>query len=1026
MRNKTVKNSQKRFGLATASLVIPFVAVLVVLIVFMAYFSININQTTNDLAEFMQKSNQYQQSATQLQAGSSVLSETATIFIQTPQIPNGPDTTTVNAEPLKAYAAELREDRRPAKILALFREYDVSDEILGYIEKAAADSEEMQRIQTHALSLIFSVYPLPDDAVYDSITLTSLTEEELAMPAEARLATAKKLVIEKNYSLLKSEASKQVELCRNVLQEQFNARCVESQDHLSAMRTALWAVTSLFVASLICALAIFYIWIIVPMRRYSKDIVSDRMLKKQGQIRELLSIATAYNGLMERRKKLEECLRQAAETDSLTGLQNRYYFDQFVLNFVQRDGLVCVLLFDVNYLKVVNDTKGHREGDLVICQTADAIKECFGDESGSNCYRVGGDEFAAVLRERTEEDVLKRIGNLMQMLEKKGVSVSVGYAMGVQADEQMFRRLMREADERMYENKKQYHLRASESVGATVDDDATGDASDASVICSGGAVNDDVVKRQYILENFERALAENWIRAYYQPIIRAINGKACNEEALARWVDPVKGVLPPVDFIPCLEDVGLIYKLDLFMLEQVLEHIKAKEAEGFYIVPHSINLSRSDFDSCDMVEEVRRRVDASGVRRDRICIEITESVVGSNYDYIKGQIERFRALGFPVWIDDFGSGYSSLDMLQSIKFDLVKFDRGFLQKMDENDDGRIILTELMKMTSALGVDVICEGVETEAQVRFLQEIGCSKLQGFFFSKPSPVQVVFEYHRANKQTGYENPDEAEYYQSLCGLNLYDVGVVARDENVSLENTYSTLPMCIIEVKGDRTRFVRTNQSYRDFFMRFFALDPSNLSEFSKYDADFMYHVVKVCCEQGVRTFYDEKMPDGSAVHSFARRIAVDPITGVTAIAIAVLSIREPDEKLTVDQILSVIEQFGEYLPGGFFIYKADGEGKLLYANKATFDIFGCDGPEDFKKLTGFTFRGMVHPEDYDNISASITEQIKDSQADLDYVEYRIVRKDGAIRRIRDYGHYVEYDDKRGLYYVFISDVTDRHE
>lgn len=236
------------------------------------------------------------------------MSETATIFIQTPQIPNGPDTTTVNAEPLKAYAAELREDRRPATIVATFREYDASDEILGYIEKAAEDSEEMQRVQTHALSLIFSVYPLPDDAAYDSITLISLTEEELAMPAEARLGTAKKLVVEKNYSLLKSETSRLIELCHRILQEQFNARCLESQKHLSSMRTALWAVTSLFVASLICALAVFYIWIIVPMRRYSKDIVSDRMLKKQGKIRELLSIVTAYNGLMERRNKPEEYL----------------------------------------------------------------------------------------------------------------------------------------------------------------------------------------------------------------------------------------------------------------------------------------------------------------------------------------------------------------------------------------------------------------------------------------------------------------------------------------------------------------------------------------------------------------------------------------------------------------------------------------------------------------------------------------------------------------------------------------------
>ena len=172
------------------------------------------------------------------------------------------------------------------------------------------------------------------------------------------------------------------------------------------------------------------------------------------------------------------------------------------------------------------------------------------------------------------------------------------------------------------------------------------------------------------------------------------------------------------------------------MLERILEHIKTKEAEGLYIVPHSINLSRCDFDACDMVEEIRRRVDQAGIRRDRISIEITESVIGSDFDYIKTQIERFQALGFPVWMDDFGSGYSSLDVLQSIKFDLIKFDMGFLRRLDENEDGKIILTELMKMASALGVDTICEGVETEEQMHFLQEIGlelCVPLSG-----PEPI------------------------------------------------------------------------------------------------------------------------------------------------------------------------------------------------------------------------------------------------------------------------------------------------
>ena len=127
----------------------------------------------------------------------------------------------------------------------------------------------------------------------------------------------------------------------------------------------------------------------------------------------------------------------------------------------------------------------------------------------------------------------------------------------------------------------------------------------------------------------------------------------------------------------------------------------------------------------------------------------------------------------------------------------------------------------------------------------------------------------------------------------------------------------------------------------------------------------------------------------------------------------------------EQSLSIIEQFGEHMPGGFFIYKADGQEELLYANKAVCHIFGCDSLEDFKEFSGFTFRGMVHPEDYERVSASIKKQINESRSDMDVVEYRIIRRDGETRWIDDYGHYVESDVYHGLYYVFISDVTDKY-
>ena len=703
----------------------------------------------------------------------------------------------------------------------------------------------------------------------------------------------------------------------------------------------------------------------------------------------------------------EESSKNTGRYDYLTGLPDMSYFFELAeigrKTILDQEGLPALLYFDLGGMKSYNHKYGFSEGDMLLRRFAQLLSRTFGTE---RCSHINADHYAAYADENGLEDKLDKLfTEWREMRNNKHLPICVGiypYRIETVPIGRAYDRakIACDAIKRTYYSSFNYY---------------------------NVAMTDGVVRQHYILENFERALSENWIQVYYQPIVRAINAKVCSEEALARWIDPVKGFLSPAEFIPYLEDAGLIYKLDLFVLEQVLKHIKIKENEGLYIVPHSVNLSRSDFDACDMVEEIKRRVDAAGIRRDRINIEITESVIGSDFDYMKMQVERFQALGFPVWMDDFGSGYSSLDVLQSIKFDLIKYDMAFMRRLDENDDGRIILTELMKMASALGVDTICEGVETEEQVHFLQEIGCSRLQGFYFSKPVPFKYIIEYNKSENSAVYENPEESGYYESLCSLNLYDVGVVASDEKTSFQNAYNTLPMCIIEVKGDSTRFVRTNQSYRDFFMRFFNLDPSALGpEFVKFDAAFMHNVVKTCCEQGVRTFYDEKMPSGSIVHSFARRIDVNPVTGVTAIAIAVLSIREPNEKLMTEQILSVIEQFGEFMPGGFYIYRADSDEKLLYANKAVCEIFGCDNLAEFKALTGFTFRGMVHPEDYERISASIKNQIKESQAGLDSVEYRIIRKDGTVRWLDDYGHYIEYDDRNSLYYVFVSDVTDKYE
>ncbi len=581
-------------------------------------------------------------------------------------------------------------------------------------------------------------------------------------------------------------------------------------------------------------------------------------------------------------ERLKENLRKGNYYDLLTGLPSMTYFfelaDAGKAEILRRGGRPVLMYMDFSGMKFYNTRYGFAEGDKLLQSFAMVLSQAFGSE---HCCRIGGDHFAVRTEEEGLDEKLKQVFDDFQQTDNgKRIPVHVG----------------------VYRSQE-------ENIHISIALDRAKIACDALKGRYGTAVNyysqdlnDNAEKRQYIIENIDRAVREKWIQVYYQPIIRAVTEKVCDEEALARWIDPAEGMLSPADFIPTLEEAGLIYKLDLYVLEQVLQKIRDFKKEGLYIVPHSVNLSRSDFDACDIVEEIRRRVDDAGVRRDRITIEITESIVGGDFEFMKAQVERFQSLGFPVWMDDFGSGYSSLDVLQSIRFDLIKFDMSFMRKLDAGESGKIILTELMKMCNSLGVDTVCEGVETEAQVRFLQEIGCSKLQGFYFDRPRPLSHVLEWHRNHREDGYENPKESVYYEAIGCVNLYDLAVLANVDESAFQNTFNTLPMSIIEVRGDQARFVRSNLSYRDFINRFFSFDQSfQTGAFGRYGDVFMHNVVKVCCEQGARSFFEEKMPDGSVVHSFARRIAVNPVNGDMAVAVAVLSVSEPDEGASYAEI-----------------------------------------------------------------------------------------------------------------------------
>lgn len=449
--NETVKIG----GFPAKAIVIPLAVTIAILHIAIVSLVFDTNHSNRELSEMMQNCSDYQQYATNLQASCSTLSETASAFAQTPVATDGE----FNAGPLLRYVQELGRDRRGPKMAEWFKTQNASEEVQSCIDAAAIESEKMYETQLHVIALLCSIYPKPPIPELSAIPDVSLTEEELAMTEENREAYAKGLIINKDYSTLKASVADNVENCHRILQEEYSRAFAQSQRHINEVRIWLWIVIILIILIMLGTFILFYRWLIMPLRSYAKQITSDQNMDQDqaGRLREMRLVISSYNALLRRHDKLESILRSAAETDALTELPNRYCLQRDALEIGDDHGAMAVIMFDVNYLKRTNDTGGHVAGDRLLCTVAACIRECFRTDDNGRCYRIGGDEFAAILRKCSEEEVRSRIDRFSLATERENISVSVGYAYMEKTNENSLDTLMKEADEHMYTQKKIFH-----------------------------------------------------------------------------------------------------------------------------------------------------------------------------------------------------------------------------------------------------------------------------------------------------------------------------------------------------------------------------------------------------------------------------------------------------------------------------------------------------------------------------------------------------------------------------------------
>ncbi len=952
----------------------------------------------------------------------------------------------------------------------------------------------------------------------------------------------------------------------------------------------------------------------------------------------------------------------------LTGLfSEQTFFEQVDKRLLQLEpNTYCLVAIDIEHFRLFNKIYGRKEGDYLLEYVADCVRNIAEEWNGIAGY-LGGDNFGILMP--SQQEVLKKLKKDISAGIKK-ISNTVGFlpAFGVYCIDDIWLSAMTLYDRAT--------LALSHIIGNYTN----------RICYYDDSMSDKIEEEIMLLSEIQTALDNQEFTFFAQPQCDISTGKIVGAESLVRWQHHSKGMISPGVFIPVLEKNGFIADLDRYVWEKVCAWIRSWLDKGYHPVPISINVSRIDIFSMNVPKFLLELIHKYDLETKMLKIEITESAYAENDDKIRKAIKELQDAGFLVMMDDFGSGYSSLNMLKNVAVDVLKIDMRFLE-IGENDmeKGIGILESVVNMSRQMGVPIIVEGVETKSQEDFLLGMGCRYMQGFYYYKPLPIEEfekiltdeknldfdglwckqveplhVKEFLDGNLFTDtmlnnllgatafydvYENKIEItrvnnQYYQ-LAGISSDEAAdeshkfwshVPKEEQNRLLslfEQAYAN-PVngsqgYVHYVRADgkvlwaylRVFFLREREGHKLFYssltdMTFLKeekrrslLPEDDVKELTErqhrhleeyygdipcamgvakllldkdgrpYDYDMLFanqEMENVCGNmqrlrhlaiklfEGKTDAMLEKAYQAAYLGEEITHYAYSPVTfrylqitfyqfayGYLTVMISDVTHRRihedalqsimhayqeiyyvhlqddyyrmiyPDqdhllERGSYQQIIERWFSTGKILPydegnirkflsnkflrqelatkdtieykykkqaetgeeewslinvcvservdgvpqtavmtmrtidavfkeeerkrrrnmaellahttDGFFIYRAEKDEQILYANAQVLKIFGCETIQEFRELTGNSFRGVVHPDDLERVETEIAEQVEASERCEDYVEYRIIRKDGEVRWITDCGHLDTSEKDNNVLYVFIADVTDR--
>lgn len=426
------------------------------------------------------------------------------------------------------------------------------------------------------------------------------------------------------------------------------------------------------------------------------------------------------------RHRVEEKISYMAHHDDLTGLPNRRFFHEMLgraLDIAMKNKMMMsVLLLDLDRFKMINDTLGHMQGDLLLIEVAKRLQDCIGGEG--TVFRMGGDEFTILLPKIYHPEVATQWAkNIIELFKTSfmiheyefDVTASIGISY-YPHDGQDINSLMIHADTAMFRAKEQ---------------------GKNNFIVYTSSMNDKSYEKLALEKALRKAIINNELVLYYQPQIELCTGKMTSMEALIRWQHPDWGLIPPDQFIPLAEETGLIVPIGEWVIRTACQQNKKWQEIGLYQARIAVNLSMYQFIKQGLVETIKKILWETSLDPQYLELEITESMT-MDVDRSIVILRDLNDLGVEISIDDFGTGYSSLNYLKEFTIHRLKIDRSFVRDiMIDEKDARIVST-IISMAQGLGLEVVAEGVETREQLQFLYNENCNIVQGFYFCKPLPL------------------------------------------------------------------------------------------------------------------------------------------------------------------------------------------------------------------------------------------------------------------------------------------------